>query len=81
MNKKISDEISSELGKYVNKNILINLKNHKTIQRILINFDSQVNLVLGKEDYVANHDKKAENPERIVMRGGSILIISLKSDL
>lgn len=74
----MSDEILTELGKYINKTILIKLKNHKTIKAILINFDSQMNLVLDKVEDVTNHDKKAENTsERTVLRGDNILTISL----
>jgi small nuclear ribonucleoprotein (snRNP)-like protein len=73
----MADEILTELGKYINKSILIKLRNHKTIKGILINFDSQMNLVLDKVEDVPNHDKKAENPEKAVLRGDNILTISL----
>ena len=72
----MSDEILTELGKYINKSILIKLKNHKTIRGILINFDSQMNLVLDKVEDVTNHDKKVENLGERILRGDNILIIS-----
>ncbi|KEQ55971.1 putative snRNP Sm-like protein [Marine Group I thaumarchaeote SCGC AAA799-E16] len=76
----MSDEILTELGKYVNKSILIKLKNHKTIKGILINFDSQMNLVLDKVEDVTNGDKKTEGLDKRVLRGDNILIISLSSE-
>lgn len=74
----MSDEILTELGKYINKTILIKIKNQKTIRGILIDFDSQMNLVLNKVEDVTHHDKKAESlSERTVLRGDNILTISL----
>lgn len=70
----MSDEIFTELSKYVNKSILVKLKNHKTITGILINFDPQMNLVL---DDVTTHETKAKASKRAVLRGGNIIIVSL----
>jgi len=71
---KTSDEISTELSKHVNKNILIKLHNHVIIKGVLVNFDSQMNLVLKKVEGTTNHEGE-EKLDKVVLRGDNILSI------
>ncbi|KFM18764.1 putative snRNP Sm-like protein [Marine Group I thaumarchaeote SCGC AAA799-P11] len=64
----MSDEITVELLKHINKSILVKLKNLKTINGILINFDPQMNLILDKVDDVTDKDKKIDLG-KVVLRG------------
>ncbi|KER07124.1 putative snRNP Sm-like protein [Marine Group I thaumarchaeote SCGC AAA799-E16] len=74
----MSDEITVELLKHINKSILVKLKNLKTINGILINFDPQMNLILDKVDDVTDKDKKIDLG-KVVLRGDNILTVSLSS--
>ncbi len=73
---KTSDEISTELYKHINKNISIKLHNHRSISGILVNFDSNMNLVLERVEDITNSAEK-KNLGKVVLRGDNILIIFL----
>lgn len=75
----MSSNISSKLlSEFVNKPILIKLRNNHTIKGILQIFDDHMNLVLEKtEDIISENEVVSLG--KIILRGDNILIISLPS--
>ena len=75
----MSSNISSKLlNEFINKPILIKLRNNDTIKGTLQIFDDHMNLVLEKtEDIISENEVVSLG--KIILRGDNILIISLPS--
>ncbi len=75
----MSSNISSKLlNEFINKPILIKLRNNHTIKGTLQIFDDHMNLVLEKtEDIISENEVVSLG--KIILRGDNILIISLPS--
>ncbi len=75
----MSYSISSKLlNEFVNKPILIKLRNNHTIKGILQIFDDHMNLVLEKSEDIIS-ENEVVSLGKIILRGDNILIISLPS--
>ncbi|MDH3656647.1 MAG: ribonucleoprotein [Nitrosopumilus sp.] len=71
----MSSEIIDTLDSYLNKVIVIKLRNKKTIQGNLQNFDRMMNLILtNSKDITENDDKDLD---KILLRGDNIIMVSL----
>jgi len=71
----MSSEIINTLDSYLNKVIVIKLRNKKTIQGNLQNFDRMMNLILtNSKDITENDDKDLD---KILLRGDNIIMVSL----
>ena len=71
----MSSEIVNTLDSYLNKVIVIKLRNKKTIQGNLQNFDQMMNLILTDSKDITEDDDK--NLDKVLLRGGNIIMISL----
>jgi len=71
----MSSEIINTLDSYLNKVIVIKLRNKKTIQGNLQNFDQMMNLILTDSKDITEDDVK--NPNKILLRGDNIIMVSL----
>ncbi len=74
----MSYEISTLMNKTKDKVVLIKLRNTKTIQGILKDFDIHMNLTL--EDAEDTSDEKPEKLGKILIRGDNILLISMPKE-
>ena len=74
----MADEISTVMSSCQGKSILLRLRNTKTIQGTLIDFDIHMNLTLDNAEDVS--EEKHLNLGKILLRGDNILAISLPSD-
>jgi small nuclear ribonucleoprotein len=74
----MADEISTLMMKSKDKVVLLRLRNTKTIQGILKDFDIHMNLSLEDAEDVT--DGKTEKLGKILLRGDNILLISLPKD-
>ncbi len=74
----MSYEISTLMNKSKDKVVLIRLRNSKTIQGILKDFDIHMNLTL--EDAEDTSDEKPEKLGKILIRGDNILFISMPKE-
>lgn len=70
----MSSEIDKILSGCINKVILIKLRNHTTIRGNLQAFDPHMNLVLTEVEDITENEVK--NPDKIILRGDNILIVS-----
>jgi small nuclear ribonucleoprotein (snRNP)-like protein len=66
------------LNEFINKPILIKLRNNHTIKGTLQTFDDRMNLVLEKSDDIIS-EKEVESLGKIILRGDNILIIAVPS--
>jgi len=75
----MSSNISTKLlNEFINKPILVKLRNNHTIRGNLQTFDDHMNLVLEKsEDITSEND--VESLGKIILRGDNILIIAVPS--
>ena len=71
----MSSEIVNTLDSYLNKVIVIKLRNKKIIQGNLQNFDQMMNLILTDSKDITEDDVK--NPNKILLRGDNIIMVSL----
>ena len=71
----MSSEIVNTLDSYLNKVIVIKLRNKKTIQGNLQNFDQMMNLILTDSKDITEDDDK--NLDKVLLRGDNIIMISL----
>jgi len=75
----MSSNISSKLlNEFINKPILIKLRNNHTIKGNLQIFDDHMNLVLEKSEDIIS-ENEVVSLGKIILRGDNILIISLPS--
>jgi small nuclear ribonucleoprotein len=74
----MADEISTVMSSCQGKSVLLRLRNTKTIQGTLIDFDIHMNLTLDNTEDIS--EEKHLNLGKILLRGDNILAISLPSD-
>ena len=74
----MADEISTVMTSCQGKSVLLRLRNTKTIQGILIDFDIHMNLTLDNAEDIS--DEKHVDLGKILLRGDNILAISLPAD-
>ncbi len=71
----MSSEIINALDDYLDEVIVIKLRNKKTIQGNLQNFDQRMNLILtDSKDITGDHAKNLDN---VLLRGDNIILVSL----
>ena len=71
----MADEISTLMSNYKTKMILLRLRNNKTVQGNLQDFDVHMNLTLN--DAEDTSDDKITKLGTILLRGDNILAVSL----
>jgi len=74
----MADEISTLMTNRKNKSILLRLRNNKTIQGILLDFDVHMNLTLDNAEEIS--EGQSEKLGKILLRGDNILAVSLPDD-
>ena len=74
----MGDEISTLMSKSKDKVVLLRLRNKKTIQGSLQDFDIHMNLTLKDTEDIS--DDKPTKLGTILLRGDNILAISLPKD-
>ena len=74
----MADEISTLMSGYQGKTVLLRLRNSKTIQGTLIDFDIHMNLTLNNAEDIS--EEKHDNLGKILLRGDNIFAISLPTD-
>ena len=74
----MADEITNLMNNSKDKTVLLRLRNTRTIQGILKDFDIHMNLTL--EDAEDITDEKHEKIGKTLLRGDNILLISLPED-
>jgi small nuclear ribonucleoprotein len=74
----MADEISTAMSNCQGKSVLLRLRNSKTIQGILIDFDIHMNLTMDDAEDIT--DEKHASLGKILLRGDNILAISLPND-
>lgn len=74
----MADEISTLMSNSKGKTVLLRLRNTKTIQGTLKDFDIHMNLTLENAEDVT--EEKHENLGKILLRGDNILLVSLPED-
>ena len=74
----MADEISTAMSSCQGKIVLLRLRNSKTIQGILIDFDIHMNLTMDDAEDIT--DEKHASLGKILLRGDNILAISLPND-
>jgi len=71
----LSSEVINSLDDYLDKVIVIKLRNKKTVQGNLQGFDHMMNIVLTDSEYITGDDVK--NPDKVLLRGDNIILVSL----
>jgi len=74
----MADEISTMMASCQGKTVLLRLRNNKTIQGALIDFDIHMNLTLDNAEDIT--EEKHLNLGKVLLRGDNILAISLPTD-
>ena len=74
----MADEISTVMSNCQGKIVLLRLRNTKTIQGALIDFDIHMNLTLNNAEDIT--DEKHLALGKILLRGDNVLAISLPTD-
>jgi len=74
----MADEISTLMINSKNKVVLLRLRNTKTIQGTLKDFDIHMNLSLDDAEDIT--DEKHEKLGKILLRGDNILAVSLPKE-
>ena len=74
----MADEISTAMTGCQGKTVLLRLRNTKTVQGTLIDFDIHMNLTLDNAKDIS--DEKHLSLGKILLRGDNILAISLPTD-
>ena len=74
----MADEISTLMNDCKTKDVLLRLRNNKTIHGILKDFDIHMNLTLENAEDIS--DEKPVKLDTILLRGDNILAISLPKD-
>lgn len=74
----MADEISTLMTNSKDKVVLLRLRNNKTVQGILKDFDIHMNLTLENAEDVSEDNKKQLG--KVLLRGDNILAISLPDE-
>ncbi len=74
----MADEISTLMNNSKNKVVLLRLRNTKTVQGVLKDFDIHMNLALDDAEDVS--EEKHEKLGKILLRGDNILAVSLPDE-
>ena len=74
----MADEISTLMNNSKDKVVLLRLRNTKTIQGTLKDFDIHMNLTLENAEDIS--DEKHEKLGKILLRGDNILVVSLPEE-
>ena len=74
----MTDEISTLMNNSKNKIVLLRLRNTKTIQGVLKDFDIHMNLTLDDAEDIS--DEKHEKLGKILLRGDNVLAVSLPEE-
>ena len=74
----MADEISTAMTACQGKIVLLRLRNTKTVQGTLIDFDIHMNLTLDNAEDIT--EEKHLNLGKVLLRGDNILAISLPTD-
>jgi len=74
----MADEISTLMNNSKDKVVLLRLRNTKTIQGMLKDFDIHMNLTLENAEDIS--DEKHEKLGKILLRGDNILAVSLPEE-
>lgn len=74
----MADEISTLMSNSKDKIVLLRLRNTKTIQGILKDFDIHMNLTLDDAEDIS--EEKHEKLGKILLRGDNILAVSLPKE-
>ena len=74
----MADEISTLMTNSKDKVVLLRLRNNKTIQGTLKDFDIHINLTLENAEDISEENKKQLG--KVLLRGDNILAISLPDE-
>jgi len=74
----VADEITTLMNNSKDKVVLLRLRNTKTVQGTLIDFDIHMNLTLDNAEDIS--EGKTEKLGKILLRGDNILAVSLPED-
>lgn len=74
----MADEISTLMANSKDKVVLLRLRNNKTIQGVLQDFDIHMNLTLENAEDVS--EEKHASLGKVLLRGDNILAISLPDE-
>ena len=74
----MADEISTVMANCQGKSVLLRLRDTRSLQGILIDFDIHMNLTLENAEDISN--EKHISLGKILLRGDNILAISLPAD-
>jgi len=74
----MADEITNLMSNSKDKIVLLRLRNTRTVQGILKDFDIHMNLTLEDAEDVT--DEKHEKIGKTLLRGDNILLVSLPED-
>ena len=74
----MADEISTAMTGCQGKTVLLRLRNSKTVQGTLIDFDIHMNLTMENTEDVS--DDKSISLGKVLLRGDNIFAISLPTD-
>ena len=74
----MADEISTLMNNSKDKTVLLRLRNTKTIQGVLKDFDIHMNLTLDHAEDIS--DEKHVSLGKILLRGDNVLAVSLPED-
>ncbi len=75
----MSSNISAKLlNEFINKPILVKLRNNHTIRGTLQTFDDHMNLVLEKSEDITS-ENEVESLGKIILRGDNIFMIAVPS--
>ena len=75
----MSSEIINTLDGYLDQVIMIKLRNKKTIQGNLQDFDQHMNLILTDSKDITADDVKSL--DKVLLRGANIILVSLPDTL
>ena len=74
----MADEITTLMNNSKDKVVLLRLRNTRTVQGVLVDFDIHMNLTLDNAEDVS--EGKTEKLGKILLRGDNILAVSLPED-
>ena len=74
----MADEISTLMSKSKGKVVLLRLRNSRTLQGVLQDFDIHMNLTLEKAEDIT--EEKHEQLGKILLRGDNLLAVSLPEE-